>query len=216
MKYPLHLQEIELPNGPFGLLMPEPAIVASAFRQQQAENRAGPFPYWVRLWPSAIALAGFIQQHPQYVKDRSVAELAAGLGLPSLVSATIAQVVWCSDLAAEAAAVAQQSADWHGFTNFETAACHWGQIPPHIQPDVLLLSDVNYEPEVFTQLRLAMEAFLKKGTVILLATPQRLLAKPFIIELLPYALETEEIKVVSGKVTDYISLYVLAGNKRPV
>jgi methyltransferase-like protein 23 len=205
----LQIQHIHLPHGPISLFVPDEESVPRIFRQLREKNSLEPFPYWARLWPSATALATFIRQNPDYVKGRSVAELGAGIGLPSLVSAPLAKTVWCSDLVAEAVSVAAQSALLHGFTNMKTETCNWEMLPGNLQPDVLLLSDVNYEPKVFAPLQAVMLSFLEKGTTILLATPQRLMAKPFIEKLLPFVLEQSVHEVVSNNQTVPISVFVL-------
>ncbi len=179
------------------------------FRQLRAKNNLEPSPYWARLWPSAIALATFIQQNTGYVTGRLVAELAAGIGLPSLVAAPFAQKVWCSDLVAEAMEVAAKSAEYHGFQNITFTACNWNQWQEELIPDVLLLSDVNYAPEVFVSLQAVIYGFLEKGTTILLATPQRLMAKPFIEKLLPYVVEQTVIEVLLTDQPAMISIFVM-------
>ncbi len=198
-----------MPNGKFELYLPQPGKVAEIYRQLQKQHSAEPIPYWAKLWPSAIALATFLQNHPGYVSGKLVAEFAAGIGLPSLVSATVARKVWCTDLVADAVAVARKSAEWHGFANFESETCDWSQIPDHIQPEVVLLSDVNYEPGVFAPLRLVIGSFLEKGATIILATPQRLMAKPFIEKLLPYVVGQSVEEVLSADQPAIISIFVM-------
>lgn len=184
-------------------------MVTPVYRQLLAQNSSEPSPYWARLWPSAIALATFIQHHPQWVAGKWLAELGAGIGLPSLAAAAFAKQVWCSDLVPEAAGVVAKSALLHGFTNLEAAACHWEDIPDTIQPDILLLSDVNYEPGIFAALLQVIKGFLERGTTVLLATPQRLMAGPFILQLLDFVTEqtTEEVSLHDQVVS--ISIFVL-------
>lgn len=209
LPYPLQIQNINLPGGPFSLLVPDENKVSLIFSQLRAKNSLEPSPYWARLWPSAIALATFIRQHPGCVSGRLVAELAAGVGLPSLVAAPFAQKVWCSDLVAEAMEVAAKSAEYHGFQNITFTTCNWNQLPEELIPDVLLLSDVNYEPEVFASLQAVIYGFLEKGTTILLATPQRLMAKSFIEKLLPFVVDQSVEEVWLNDQPDTVSIFVL-------
>ena len=58
---------------------------ATEVRKSWEEGRIAS-PYWAQVWPSAIALARFILSQPGIIKGKSVVELAAGLGLPSLVA----------------------------------------------------------------------------------------------------------------------------------
>ncbi len=63
---------------------------------------------------------------------------------------------------------------------------NWNQLPHDITADVLILSDINYGPNQFDRLNKVLQWFLQKGTTILISTPQRLMAKPFIEKLLPW------------------------------
>jgi predicted nicotinamide N-methyase len=206
--FPLHLQYIPLPNGPFPLFMPIPEKVGSIYRTQQHQTDT-PFPYWARLWPSAVALAGYLQKNTHLIKGKLVAELAAGIGLPSLVAAGYAENVWCSDLVAEAMDVLAKSAAHHQLENITAVACNWEHLPAALKPDVLLMSDVNYDPAVFSFLEKVFNNFLEMGTTILLASPQRLMARPFIEKLLPFVAEQSVEEVTIDHQPASISIFVL-------
>ena len=75
--------------------------------------------------------------------------------------------------------------------------------------DVLLLSDINYEPQAFETLFNVIISFLEKGTTILLSTPQRLMAKPFIDRILPYSIFWDEKFVSNTTPVVACSIYVL-------
>lgn len=212
LHYPLTLHTVILPAGPFRFFQPEPAMVATIFRQQQEENAAEPLPYWARLWPSAIALATFIQNNPLFVAEKRIAELAAGVSLPSLVAAAYARQVWCSDISAEAMQAATQSASLNHLSNIYFEACNWNNLPEDFNAEVVLLSDINYEPSVFEELKNVLTGLLRKGCTLLLATPQRLMAKPFMEALLPFTVsQTVEVAKENGHLT-YISIFTLKIN----
>ena len=44
-------------------------------------------PYWCRVWPSALALAQLILQHPKLVAGKSVCDIGSGLGLAGIAAA---------------------------------------------------------------------------------------------------------------------------------
>lgn len=76
-------------------------------------------------------------------------------------------------------------------------------------PDTLLLSDVNYEPKVFDELLKVSEHFLSNNVTIIISTPQRLVAKPFINRLLLYChLQWSCNVLLNGKETG-VSVFVL-------
>jgi predicted nicotinamide N-methyase len=173
-------------------------------------NRSEPFPYWAKLWPSAKALAAFIQQNPQYVAGKQVAELAAGIGLPSLVAAAYAKSVWGSDISAEAMEVAAKSAALHQLANIRFEACNLNHLPPDFDAEVVLLSDINYNPESFEVLEMVLKKLLQDGCTLLLATPQRLMAKPFIEKFSTCIAFSHEEKLEADGQTTFISIFVLS------
>jgi len=44
-------------------------------------------PYWVRAWPSALALATAVLDSPDIVRGKRVADLGAGLGVAGIAAA---------------------------------------------------------------------------------------------------------------------------------
>ena len=80
-------------------------------------------------------------------------------------------------------------------SNVACRVLDWNHLPDDLMADVLLLSDINYDPEQFAVLHQVLQRFLRQGTVILLATPQRLMAKPFIEKLLPFCREQYEMTI---------------------
>jgi predicted nicotinamide N-methyase len=204
MRFPLVLQSILLQQEQIKLYVPDGKAVRDAY-----EKRSIPFPYWSRVWPSAIALAGFLLQHPHYTKKKKVVELGAGLGLPSLIAANNAIHVLCTDMMAEAVAVVQQSIAYLHLQNVAAEVLDWRHLPQDMEADVLLLSDINYEPAAFALLQEVMALFLQRGTTIILSTPQRLMAKDFIAPLLVDCTKQEELTVSHNSENVAITVVVL-------
>jgi methyltransferase-like protein 23 len=167
------------------------------------------FPYWSQVWPSSIALAEFISIHPEMVKEKQVLELGAGLGLPSMIAAHYAKSVICSDHETEAVKLIERSATLNGLENLKAINLDWNDLPADLNTDVLLLSDINYEQAAFQKLATVLEIFLGKGTLVILSTPQRLMAKDFITPLLKDCIKQEEISVVHNKVKTSITILLL-------
>lgn len=190
MYFPLQLQTVLLHDTSVPLFVPDATAVRKAYQEGWIS-----FPYWSQVWPAARALAQCILADTTLVQNKTVIELGAGLGLPSLVAARFAKSILCTDLVPEAVAVSTLSAQQAELQNFKAAVLDWHQLPPALEADVLLLSDVNYEPAVFARLQEIVIAFLEKGTMVLLSTPQRLMAKEFIQPLLPYVSKQEEVVV---------------------
>jgi len=180
----------------------------SYFQLKQVQAQV-PFPHWTKLWPAALALADFIHEHPELVQHQNVLELAAGLGLPSFLAARYAQSVCCSDYQEEAVAVMTRTAQHLQFPHFTCQVLDWNSLPDDLTADVLLLSDINYDPVQFAGLYQVLQRFLRQGTVILLATPQRLMAKPFIEKLLPFCRQQYEMTIYHLQQHTPISLLLL-------
>ena len=183
------------------LQVPDTAVLRT-----QLANEAQAVPYWAKLWPAAMALSGFIADNALLLSGKRVLELAAGLGLPGMVAAKYANAVTISDYAGEAVALMQQAVVLNGLHNVDCRLLDWGALPDGVfGAEVLLLSDVNYAPADFEVLYEVLRRFLRGGTTIILATPQRLLAKPFISRLMEWCCGQDE-RFVEGV---WVSLYVL-------
>ena len=191
------------------LWIPDADQVKAAYYEKRNKDAGTAFPHWSKLWPSALAMASFLGKHPHYIRDKQVVELAAGLGLPSLVAAAYAKHVHCSDYLPEAVAVIEQSVQLNHLTNVTCEVLDWNHLPATLKADVVLLSDINYEPEAFEQLYKVIATFIHSGIPILLSTPQRLMARPFIARLLPWCTYQEEEAIETPEGQTFISTLVL-------
>lgn len=205
---------ITLPYGPAGiqLLVPDTAQVKADYHERKKQDHNIAFPHWTKLWPSALAMASFLDQHPHYLKGKQVLELAAGLGLPSLVAASYATQVCSSDYLPEAVAVIAKSATLNQISNIRCEVLDWNHLPDDLSADVVILSDINYEPQAFEQLYKVISRFINAGALIVLSTPQRLMARPFISQLLPWCTYQEEKAIDSPEGQTFISILVLKNN----
>ncbi|RYY97405.1 MAG: methyltransferase domain-containing protein [Chitinophagaceae bacterium] len=190
---PLPLQPYSVTLGAvvLTLLVPDAAAVEARYRAAQLAGAKLPFPYWSRIWPSARVLAGFLLRHPGLTGEKRVLELAAGLGLPSLAAARNAASVTCSEYLPEALDVLRASFARYPALPVEIRCLDWNALPGDLSADVLLLSDVNYAPAEFPALLAALRRLLGQGSLLLLATPQRLAGRDFVDALLPFCRHRE-------------------------
>lgn len=205
----LHCQTFKWGPHQIELCIPDAGYVRRLYRDQKHHNPKTPFPYWTQIWPASLAMAEFLVHHPELVQQKKVLELAAGLGLPSLLAATWAEQVFCSDYLPDAVAVMQKSVVQNALANVTPLVLDWNHLPSNLTTEVLLISDVNYDPREFTVLHTLLHDFLTKGVTIVLSTPQRLMAKPFVEQILPLAKRVEEIEVSQHGVKTSISVFVL-------
>jgi SAM-dependent methyltransferase len=189
--------------------VPDPLVLQQWYTTQLQTDPTIPAPYWAQVWPSAYALCEFIASQPDWLQNKNVLELAAGLGLPSLLAAQFATEVVCSDYVPAAVELMQQSIRKNQLTNIKAITIDWNNLPDNLSCDILLLSDINYEPQVFEKVFDVILTFLQKGTTVLLSTPQRLMAKPFIDRILPYSVFWDEKFVSNTSPIVACSIYVL-------
>lgn len=192
------LKKINIGNQSIGLFIPDnPETIAGIHS-----------PYWGKVWPAAIGLCNFLQSSLHYINRKKVLELAAGLGLPGLFAASYANSLCLSDIEPTAVAYMEESVKLNNLTNVQCRVIDWNKAGEMEIPDTLLLSDVNYEPAVFDSLYQSLMYFLNKGCIIILSTPQRLMAKEFINRLLPHVIQQDEVTVETEPATA-ISIFVL-------
>lgn len=198
------LQTFVLHDHKVQLYVPDAKAVQEAYRRNEIS-----FPYWSKVWPAAIALTEFVLLHPAFIQNKRVVELGAGLGLPSLFAARFASSVLCTDHSPEAVQLAQLSAQHNNLSNIQTALLDWNHLPKDLEADVVLLSDINYEPDAFHALMKMVNHFMMKKTILLLSTPQRLMAKDFISPLQAFCTSRQEMDVRHEGKQVMISVMVL-------
>lgn len=191
----LNLQSFAFGALNIELFVPDPESVRNCYEQEKRRELEAPFPFWAKVWPSAIAMAGYLLQHPDIITGKKVLELAAGLGLPSIAAAQYAEKVCCSDYLEVAVDAARQNVLHNRMQNVDCRVYNWNDLPDDLSADILLMSDVNYEPEDFDQLIAVLEKFLFRGTTIILTTPGRIMAKEFVSRLDTWCVEKSEIPV---------------------
>ncbi len=197
----IELQTFVFADRTVQLYVPNIPAIKQWYHLQKINEVSTPFPYWAKVWPSAIALCTFLVQRPQFIEQKNVLEVAAGLGLPSLLAAKYATNVICTDYVQEPLDMVQQSIEANALQNISCSIFNWNHLPQKIDTDVVLLSDINYEPVAFDALHNMIDFFLQKQKTILIATPQRLMAKLFVEKLEPYTQRQETIDVDGTPIT---------------
>ena len=207
MAYPPVLQTFFIGNKSLEIYVPDPASLITAYKKEKKE--ASSF-YWAKVWPAAIGLCTFLANNLHYIQNKKVLELAAGPGLPGIFCAPYAQAVCISDIEAEAVALIEQSINHHQLKNTKSCIIDWNNLAPIPPPEIVLLSDINYNPAQFEELLVAINYLLSKKCTIILSTPQRLMAKHFITELLVFCKEQIEIEVGLENTRVNINVFVLS------
>lgn len=209
MQLQTQVQTFQFGEYQFEALIPDAAALQQWYQQQLKADEYAPAPYWAQVWAAAYALCNFLAERNELIQNKTVVELAAGLGLPSLLAAKTASSVLCSDVSADAVQLMQQSIAQNKLGKCTARVIDWNELPEDITADVILLSDINYEPQVFATLYKVLVSFLEEGTTIILSTPQRLMAKPFIEQLQPFIAESFSATITTIEPHTDCSVFVL-------
>ncbi len=207
MRYPLKLTSVR-PN--LCIYTPDYEQVKETYEKLLEANTGELFPFWAKLWPSSTALVQFIQANLNIVKDKTVMEIGAGLGLPSLTIAAVAKSIEVTDYVPEAVELLQKNIQHLQLNNVIAKQLDWNNCSDTIYAEVLLLSDVNYNPVEFDGLMNLISDCIDRGTIILLATPQRIMASPFVHALQQFIKESHVEKMIENGKSVEISILVLS------
>jgi predicted nicotinamide N-methyase len=207
MQYPVQLTQIGAEKA---IYIPAYEAVKTIYADLLALDPATPFPYWTKVWPSAIALHNVLQKHPSLIKDKTVLELGAGVGLPALMIADITNSIQISDYNLDAVELLRKNIEHLELENAEALKLDWNALPETIHPEVIILSDVNYDPTQFETLTKLIEKFIHQGSTVILSTPQRIMASPFVQKLEGYIIERHEALVDENGIPKEISILVLS------
>lgn len=200
------LQQFVFNNHRIEIFIPHSNTIKDIYKQGDSDLTS---PYWAKVWPSAIGLCEFLLEQLHYIKDKKVLELAAGLGIPGIVAAPYASEVCSSDIEPLAVNLFLQSVRHNKLNNVTARVIDWNELQGIPVPDTLLLSDINYEPAQFEKLFAAIGYFLDRHCTIILSTPQRLVARDFINQLLPFCKEQAVRTIATESGTTEISIFVL-------
>ena len=121
-------------------------------------------PYWMHLWPGALALARTVAVTPAVGRGRRVLELGCGLGLPALTAAARGACVIASDWRREPLHFLRASAAQNGL---HVAALQMDWSAPAIggRFDVCLGAEVTYDAAAEASIRRGLHAWLVPGGV---------------------------------------------------
>jgi predicted nicotinamide N-methyase len=124
--------------------------------------------------------------------------------------ADIAKSIQISDYDKEAVELLRKNIEHLQLENAEALKLDWNALPEAIHPEVLILSDVNYDPTQFDALISLIEKFILQGSTVILSTPQRIMASPFVLALSTFIIADYVELVDENGVNQEISILVLS------
>jgi methyltransferase-like protein 23 len=207
MHYPIQLTQIIAEKA---IYIPDYEQVKDIYTSLLKLDPNTPFPFWAKLWPSSIAMLDALMAHPHLIQNKHVLEIGAGIGLPSLMMAPITKSIHISDYDKEAVDLLQKNIEHLQLQNAEALQLDWNNVPENLNPEVVILSDVNYDPAQFDVLIRLIDKFLNQGSSIILSTPQRIMASSFVQKLEVSIIERHEAMVYENGIPKEISILVLS------
>jgi predicted nicotinamide N-methyase len=168
-------------------------------------------PYWAEIWPSSIALAGYIAGDPGLVKGKSVLEIGCGSALPGIVSGLLGGYVELTDYLPEAIELAAHNWKLNLDTQPRTSLLDWRN-PGKKSADVIIASDIAYERRSFKPVVSALKTLVNHpGGIILLSEPNRKFTGEFFSSLRDNGFIVSETKkkVEKDGIHYNISIYLL-------
>jgi predicted nicotinamide N-methyase len=136
-------------------------------RTERAAGRTGlDPPFWAFAWAGGQALARYLLDHPETVKDRQVIDIASGSGLVAIAAARAgAAAVTGYDIDPLAIAAITLNAAANGVTVLAVQADILDTGGPG--PDVLLVADAFYERELARRVTRFLAAGQARGADVL-------------------------------------------------
>lgn len=155
----LHLTRVPLVPE-ISLLLARDAIIFWA--RMEAEARAHvPAPFWASAWPGGQALARYLLDHPDVVRDKRVLDVASGSGLAAIAAALAgAAKVTANDIDPKAVAAIRRNAAANHVPVAELPGDILGSQVEGF--DVILVGDGFYEAAVAD----AMLGFLRHQSIV--------------------------------------------------
>ena len=183
MLYPLQLVEI---GHNLEIHIPDPGRIKLTYTLLLEKDQSVQFPFWAKIWPSAVAMSAFLTAEPQWTKDKRVLEIGAGIGLPSLIMAHHARETIISDHNSDAVELIRKNIAFAGLKNVRALCLDWNHFPDDLESDTVLLSDINYAPDQFAPLLKLIRQYLQQGAAVIISTPRRITASSFAEALQPF------------------------------
>jgi predicted nicotinamide N-methyase len=168
------------------LYMPDPTQIKSVYENLYAADQSTPFPFWAKIWPSSIAMASFLKSEPSLIQSKRVLEIGAGIGLPSFSIESYVSELIITDNTADAIELIDKNIAHLSLHHAKARYLDWNSLPEDIFADVVLLSDVNYNPAEFNSLLDIVQRFILDGATVVIATPQRIMTNPFVDLIKPF------------------------------
>ncbi|KAK2829205.1 hypothetical protein Q7C36_017195 [Tachysurus vachellii] len=125
--------------------------------------------YGMYVWPCAVVLAQYVWTMRENIQRKKVLELGAGVSLPGIVAAKCGADVTLSDSAELPLCLehSRRCCEHNDLPGVPVVGLTWGEISPELRSlppvDIILGSDVFYEPEDFEDVLVTISFLLRRN-----------------------------------------------------
>jgi predicted nicotinamide N-methyase len=147
-RFPLRRQRIPVAGGALSMVTPRSlnAVLAQGGRPERVARGAAPMPYWADIWPASVAIARAVMRGPP-LAGLGALDVGCGLGLAGTACGRRGAAVTFLDRDPDALRFAAFNAAQNGVERFEVLQGDWAAVAERCgQFDLVVLSDVTYEP----------------------------------------------------------------------
>lgn len=153
-------------------------------------------PYWADIWPSSVVLGNWLLTHPS--KEKTL-ELGCGSGLVTTSAVRSGRAVTATDYYDDAVLFAKANSILNVGKAPAVRMVDWSNLPDDLGTfDVVVASDVLYEPRYPPMVAQAIERSLSPDGVAIVADPGRLAAPMF-----PAELEARNLRILKKETIPY-------------
>ncbi|XP_063077589.1 methyltransferase-like protein 23 isoform X2 [Engraulis encrasicolus] len=124
--------------------------------------------YGMYVWPSAVVLAQYVWTHREEIQNHTLLELGAGVSLPGVVASKCGARVILSDSAELPRCLdnCRRTCTANGLGgDVQVVGLTWGQVCPQLLSlpplDIIMASDVFYDPEDFEDVLVTVSFLLR-------------------------------------------------------
>ncbi|KAJ6660428.1 hypothetical protein lerEdw1_017852 [Lerista edwardsae] len=125
--------------------------------------------YGMYVWPCAVVLAQYVWFHRRLVCGKKILEIGAGVSLPGIVAAKCGAEIILSDKAELPQCLdnCHRSCQMNNLSGIHVVGLTWGQMSPSLLTlppvDIILASDVFFEPEDFEDVIVTVKYLMEKN-----------------------------------------------------
>ena len=150
--------------------------------EEKGPNGLTGFPYWVKIWEAAIALAAHLSELSPDT-SRTVIELGAGMGVAGLFLAASGHDVTLTDIDDNALKLINKNIDHNNLRSATTQKLDWHRFEPPGRYDIVCGAELVYRQDDIRPALEAVRSVVKPdGTVYLAHDVKRLSMIEFLAE----------------------------------